>query len=132
MRILVTGSRDWPLASDIENALWRKWWDRYVDGNSDPITVVHGGARGVDQMAGRYVRRYPDRFVEEVHEVPREAWKISKRAGHDRNQHMVDLGADVCLAFQLDDSRGTADCIRRARAAGIPVEIHRAYSKSTF
>ena len=34
---------------------------------------------------------------------------------------MVDLGADVCLAFPLGESRGTRDCMRRASEAGIPV-----------
>jgi hypothetical protein len=37
---------------------------------------------------------------------------------------MVDLGADVCYAFFAGDgtaSKGTADCVRRAEAAGIPV-----------
>jgi hypothetical protein len=41
--------------------------------------------------------------------------------GHLRNQAMVDRGADVCLAFPLPDSRGTIDCMKRAKRAGIPV-----------
>lgn len=43
-----------------------------------------------------------------------------KRAGFIRNQHMVDLGADLCLAFTRDNSRGTAHCALAAEAAGIP------------
>lgn len=42
-------------------------------------------------------------------------------AGPIRNQHMADLGADECAAFPQAGSRGTHDCIRRAREAGIPV-----------
>lgn len=34
---------------------------------------------------------------------------------------MVDLGADLCLAFPLPDSRGTKDCMARAKKAGIKV-----------
>jgi hypothetical protein len=34
---------------------------------------------------------------------------------------MVDLGADLVLAFPLGKSEGTRDCIRRATAAGIHV-----------
>jgi len=32
---------------------------------------------------------------------------------------MADAGADLCIAFP--GGRGTADMVRRARAAGIPV-----------
>lgn len=41
---------------------------------------------------------------------------------HARNQQMADFGADICIAFidkPLSESRGTADMIRRAKAAGI-------------
>lgn len=43
-------------------------------------------------------------------------------AGHHRNQHMVDLGADILLAFIRGNSRGATDCAQRARAAGIEVK----------
>lgn len=36
---------------------------------------------------------------------------------------MVDLGADICLAFPTKSSIGTWDCVRRANAAGIRVII---------
>lgn len=45
-------------------------------------------------------------------------------AGGVRNQEMVNLGGYlVCLAFPLAGSRGTWDCVARARVAGIPVEF---------
>ena len=47
--------------------------------------------------------------------------ELGRAAGPDRNQRMVDSGADLCLAFPLDGSKGTQDCMRRARDAGIPV-----------
>lgn len=42
-------------------------------------------------------------------------------AGPRRNQTMVDRRPAVCLGFPMPGSRGTADCMRRAAAAGIPV-----------
>jgi hypothetical protein len=50
--------------------------------------------------------------------------KHGKAAGPLRNQAMVDSGADVCLAFYKTGAgnRGTTDCVRRAKAAGIPVK----------
>lgn len=45
--------------------------------------------------------------------------------GFRRNQDMVDTGVDVCCALPLGASPGTRDCMRRARAAGVPVRIIR-------
>jgi hypothetical protein len=44
-------------------------------------------------------------------------------AGHRRNQHMVDLRPKLVVAAHHAGSRGTADCIRRARQASIPVLV---------
>jgi hypothetical protein len=33
------------------------------------------------------------------------------------------MGADLVLAFRRNNSRGTTDCISRAKRAGIPVRI---------
>lgn len=41
-------------------------------------------------------------------------------AGPRRNQEMVDSGLDLLIAFP--GGMGTADMVRRAKAAGVPVE----------
>jgi hypothetical protein len=118
-RILVTGSRWWVNYNKILEALLKH----------GPGLVVHGACYP-KPIRGVRPRRSADWLahlvVEELgwDEEPHPAnWSLGRGAGHMRNQHMVDLGADICLAFPLDDSRGTWDCVRRARAAGIPVEI---------
>lgn len=62
-------------------------------------------------------------WTDEPH--PAEWHRLGPRAGPIRNQAMVDAGADVCLAFASPGSRGTWDCVRRAREAGIRVEVCR-------
>ena len=113
MRILVTGSRHYSDYKIIKKALAFSPLPLF------PVTVVHGGATGADTLAGQAARELG--FIEEVHLAD---WSIGKKAGPLRNQKMVDLGADICLAFPLADSRGTYDCINRAKLAGIPVKIY--------
>lgn len=84
------------------------------------ITLVHGDARGADRMSERLLRYRVQFYIERY---PADWEKHGKRAGPIRNQEMVDLGADVCLAFFKNGAvnRGTSDCVRRAEKAGIPV-----------
>ena len=51
-------------------------------------------------------------------------WRGGRLCGPERNAHMVSLGADLCLAFPLPSSRGTRNCMRLAREAGIPVYVY--------
>ena len=130
MRILVTGSRDWSSWAAVERALD----DAVSDRETEITTVVHGGCPdGADHVADVIASRAG--YVVEVHEAD---WRVNgKAAGFIRNQEMVDAGANFCLAFlmpckksgcrkpQPHDSHGTADCVKRARAAGITVrEYH--------
>lgn len=117
MRILITGSRRWTDRYRIETALRSATAGR----NSHEVTVVHGECPygGADIIAAAIADRIG--YVVEPHPA---SWKVhGKAAGPIRNQEMVDLGADVCLAFPHADSRGTWDCVKRADAAGIPVIV---------
>ncbi|WP_436776077.1 DUF2493 domain-containing protein [Yinghuangia sp. YIM S09857] len=114
-RILITGSRDWDDEKAVADGIGHMV-ARYGD-----IIVTHGACpTGADAIAERVSARLG---------IPTEPmaadWRRKGRAaGPARNQRMVDLGPVVVLAFQRRGSRGTADCVRRANAAGIPV-IHR-------
>ena len=81
--------------------------------------VIHGGARGADRLAHCAGE---DAGAEVM--VFRAEWdRLGKGAGAARNQRMLDEGApEFVLAFvdkPLVESRGTADMVRRARAAGL-------------
>lgn len=111
----------------VYNALGKLYTERILNqglAETESFVVVHGAARGADSFASEWIkamRAYSnsDLFVEERHYAHWDHY--GKVAGLLRNQEMVDLGAEVCLAFSRGNSRGTADCIRRAQKAGIPV-----------
>lgn len=120
-RVLVTGTRYEGPASwtwTVCDAVLKAWNDH---GKPDTIVVVHGDCpTGIDSFATAAARVIG--CAREAH--PADWANLGKRAGPMRNQEMVDLGADLCLAFPMGASRGTRDCMRRAEAAGIPVEVH--------
>lgn len=113
MIILVTGSRNFDDGSLMENALLN-----IAQGHVD-VEVIHGGARGADTLA----QKIADFHGWTCTAFPAE-WNVyGKAAGHIRNQKMVNYGPDVAIAFPVGTSRGTRDCVRRARKGGIPVVV---------
>lgn len=118
MRILVTGSRDWTHGLVIYRALE----EARGDTPHDEMVLVHGGAKGADEIAARYATD-KDWGIEEH---PAEWAKYGRAAGPIRNMGMVDAGADICLAFIKNHSRGATQCAAYAEACGIPVKRYRA------
>ena len=82
----------------------------------EPIaTIIHGGARGADEIAFQWAR---DRGVNEV--VYHADWaKHGRKAGPIRNNEMANSGADLCIAFS--GGRGTEHMINMATSKGIEV-----------
>jgi hypothetical protein len=125
-RVLVTGSRDW----EDHDELWGHLYQAVLDVTGHPVWSQPGGAppadlvfvhgdykRGADRLTRVWCERYG--VIQDPH--PAKWTRYGPGAGPKRNQEMVDLGADFCLAFPLGVSKGTRDCMRRADAAGIPV-----------
>lgn len=111
MRVLVTGGRDYRNISAVSAALddLRKRYGR--------LTVIQGGATGADEIARIWCGRQPS-----VHMINEPAdWEAHGRAARPiRNQRMLDEHRpDIVLAFP--GGRGTADMVRRARAANVTV-----------
>lgn len=132
MRVLVCGGRDfgklptahWRLpdrgASAKEKAVaeFRLLGDTLETFKIDHgiTAIIHGGAAGVDRLA----RNWGLRQLLPVHEFKAD-WKThGKGAGPIRNAKMIRDGRpDVVIAFP--GGKGTADCVRQARSAGIQV-----------
>ena len=128
MRILVTGSRKWADQTTVWDAL------SIVTGNAfragcHSIVVVHGCARGADMFAEEWVSMHSrEDWPVRADRHPANWQRYGKAAGMRRNREMVQAGADVCLAFVLDDSRGATQCAELAEAEGIPTCWFRQYT----
>ncbi len=114
-RVLVTGSRDWTDKTLIEfelEAIDTRWADREYE----EITLVSGACpTGADLMAEEIAKELG--WTIEQH--PADWGKFGKSAGPRRNAEMVNLGADWCLAFIKNNSRGASGTAQLARDAGI-------------
>jgi hypothetical protein len=123
LRVLVTGSRNWP----DPDLLYRKLDQLHQRAD---LIVVHGDCpTGADAYARIWCRMNPA-GVTEIR-CPADWSQHGKAAGPLRNAQMVADGADLCLAFRIGISRGTSDTIDRARAAGIRVQLYEIGQSST-
>ena len=116
-RVLVTGSRHWVDRSTIWSAL-----NAEVNRAKGTLVVVHGAARGADDIADRWAWGANQAGADVEVEAHPALWdEHGKAAGIIRNKQMANLGADVCYAFPLKGSRGTQHMMAVCREAEIPV-----------
>ena len=115
MRVLVCGGRDFSDRELISRTL-APYKPTPVNSVCEHKLIL-GGATGADSLAYEWA---------EVFGVPFRLfpadWKTHGRAaGPIRNQRMLDEGKpDLVIAFP--GGKGTADMVRRARKAGVPVQ----------
>lgn len=121
MRILVTGGRDFYDADAIIKALLPL---------PEDAVLVHGAAPGADEQSayfwgfwGRETDPHPADWegpcrttCKPGHRRQRGFTNYCPAAGVYRNQEMLDSGIDLVIAFP--GGRGTADMVRRVKAAG--------------
>lgn len=141
-RILVTGSRDW-----LDGLLVRGTLAEISAQHPGPVVIVHGGCpTGADMHAAFWVDEMKplDVLAESIpadwdhctDSCPQGHRKMKRpgdavhpgvcsdycpSAGPRRNWEMVRRGADVCVAFIRNGSRGASHCADLAEKAGIPV-----------
>lgn len=116
-RVLVTGSRN----LNDRAAVWDALDEQYrIHG---AMTVVHGAHwEGADVFAAQWATSALADGLNIIHDPHPAEWKKYKRAaGPLRNKKMVDLGADIVLAFPRGKSSGTRNAMSLARTAGIKV-----------
>lgn len=151
MRVLVTGSRTWrngrllyekladcrstcvdtddellvvhggASGADSMAAGWCRW--HYEHSTHVAMPEVHQArweAPCRDRCIPNHRRRPSQGTVISRRDLP-PGWDVCPKAGIYRNEEMVALGADLCLAFIADNSRGATHCARLAGEAGIHV-----------
>lgn len=129
-RVLIIGSRTWGsdrdlVTGDLTPAAFQEWeWlkekvEHTYQERPDSVLVSGACPTGADFLAeyvwtslGGKVERHPAEWDE-----------YGKSAGFRRNQEMVDLGADLCLAFIKNGSSGATYTADTAANAGIPVLV---------
>jgi hypothetical protein len=126
--LIGTGSRDWMDRS----AVWTPV-TRLLKRHGRLLIRNGKNKRGADRHLSDWAARFDDSLVLEVPYLP--DWDAyGNYAGNLRNQEMVSAGAQLVMAWANPcrkngrwcppgehPSHGTADCVKRARAAGIHV-----------
>lgn len=117
-RLLITGSRDWDNKQVIDRALFKYW---YESGRGYDLVLVHGAARGADQLAAECW----EKNWMQTEAYPADWDGLGKRAGIVRNTQMLDLQPEHVIAFIKRASRGATHCAAEAERRGIPVTYYR-------
>ena len=113
MRVLICGGRDYDDYDTFKTCLSAKQV-------AVPFTVIiHGAATGADTMADKYAKNH--NIAALSFPVSKADWKkYGKSAGPRRNRQMLRDGKpDLIMAFP--GGSGTADMVKQARKAGVPV-----------
>ena len=96
-RVLITGSRAWHDTAVIRRALAHVW-------HPDAFLISGACPRGADALCEACWTQWGGR----IEQHPAQWHSHDRRAGFVRNETMVEAGADICLAFILDNSRGAS------------------------
>lgn len=124
IKLAISGDRDWSDRETIKEVL-----SKYL---SSVELLILGDARGTDQIAAEVAEElgFPKKNIV----IEKAEWnKYHLAAGPIRNQKMIDHNPDILLAFHnnLMKSKGTKDCVNRAKDVGITVNLYHSKTKET-
>jgi hypothetical protein len=109
MKILVCGGRDYSDQKTVFTVL------NVLSSVHGSLTIIEGGQSGADRLARRWAHEHKAGLI-----TIEADWEgLGRKAGPIRNAEMLKLKPDAVLAFP--GGCGTADMVRRARAAGFSV-----------
>jgi hypothetical protein len=113
--IIVTGSRHYHHGFMIESALTQIARAH----NFDVFVKVGDCNTGVDSTTQKWCDAC---LSDDKYRIFEADWGThGKAAGPIRNHEMVDSGGDICIAWPLEDSKGTKDCAQYAASKGMEV-----------
>lgn len=111
MKVIICGDRN----ATISSCGWKV--RDFIYSLPPSAIVIHGGCRGVDQIAGKYAL---ERGLEcEVYDAE---WnKYGKVAGPIRNKRMLEQNPTLVVAFHpnINNSKGSKNMINIASAKGV-------------
>lgn len=119
MRVLITGSRTWDDQETIVKAL-----EDVQNEHPEALkfVLVSGNCpQGADFLC----ERTAESLGWEIELHPADWAKFGKPAGFIRNKEMVELGADICLAFIKNNSKGASGTANLAKQRNIPLVEYR-------
>jgi hypothetical protein len=122
-RILVCGGRDYNQWLPFRQVMEQIASERFLRTKPDKygnylyqVTIIHGGARGADRMAGDWA----DENWIQSKEYPADWERYGRRAGYLRNKQMLEEGKpDLVIAFP--GGEGTKMMVTLAKAAKVEV-----------
>lgn len=119
-RLLISGSRDWSdkLTITRELAVFAR------EHGKDVVLVSGATYTGSDAMCESVAKTFE--WIIETHPAKwnkQENGSYNRRAGFQRNELMINLGADACLAFIKNGSVGASQAIGLAEKAEITTKV---------
>ncbi|TDD97213.1 SLOG family protein [Actinomadura rubrisoli] len=118
MKLLVTGSRKWLDSGLVVDALCLFLYSQL--NSPGDFVIVHGHCpTGADHIADLWGESHADK----VKRYPAQWNLYGSAAGPMRNREMINENPniDYVLAFPLEDSKGTRDCMAYAKEKGLTV-----------
>lgn len=121
MVIVTTGSRNWTNKEVIEAALYNNAIGYDGFNYKKTVTVIQGGCpTGADKIVRDICRVWAIKCV-----TMEADWKkYGKSAGPRRNTAMLNRQPNLVIGFCRNLSKGTMDCLKKAKARGMEWELH--------